>query len=224
MAEREARLKILVVDDHPLIRQALPGVLRQLDDAGLVLDAPDWPSAGKVLAEHPDLDLILLDLHLPGISGLEALSELRDSHAGIPVVALSAADDRQTVLEAIDRGAAGFIPKSSSNEVLVNALRLVLCGGVYLPPEILEHARSTAPGPAQARPAAQMRAELGLTERQLEVLALIVQGKSNKVIGRQLDLAEATVKIHVSAILKAFKVTSRTQALIAATRLGLRFD
>lgn len=216
-------LKILIVDDHPLIRQALPGVLRQLDEAGVVLEASDWPRAAKLVEQHPDLNLILLDLHMPGVSGLEALSQLREQHAGIPVVTLSAADDRQTVLEAIDRGAAGFIPKSSSNEVMVNALRLVLCGGVYLPPEILDHTRSTSPAPAQPQATGQTLAELGLTERQLEVLALIAQGKPNKIICRQLDLAEGTVKIHVSAILKALKVTSRTQAVIAATRLGLRF-
>lgn len=216
-------MKILVVDDHPLIRQALPGVLRQLDETGLVLEAPDWPSAAKLVEEHPDLNLVLLDLHLPGVSGLEALSQLRDGNAGIPVVVLSAADDRQTVLEAIDRGAAGFIPKSSSNEVMLNALRLVLCGGVYLPPEILDHARSTAPAPARSQTTGQTLAELGLTERQFEVFSLIVQGKPNKLICRELGLAESTVKIHVSAILKAFKVTSRTQAVIAATRLGLQF-
>lgn len=213
-------MKILIVDDHPLIRQALPGVLRQLDEDGAILEAPDWPSAAALLAEHPDVNLILLDMHMPGVSGLEALSQLRDGHAGI-VVALSAADDRETVLEAIERGAAGFIPKSSSNEVMVSALRLVLSGGVYLPPEILDHARSTAPAPGRANVARPGLADLGLTERQLEVLALIVQGKPNKLICRELGLAEGTVKIHVSAILKALKVTSRTQAVIAATRLGL---
>lgn len=216
-------MKILVVDDHPLIRQALHGVLRQLDDAGQVLEAQDWPRAATLLAEHPDVNLILLDLHLPGINGLDALAQVREQHPAIQVVMLSAADDRETVLEAIDRGAAGFIPKSSSNDVMVSALRLVLSGGVYLPREILDHARSTAPV-ARPETAGHTLTEIGMTERQLEVLGLIVQGRPNKLICRELGLAESTVKIHVSAILKALKVRSRTQAVIAATRLGLRFD
>lgn len=216
-------MKILVVDDHPLIRQALHGVLRQLDDAGQVLEAQDWPRAATLLAEHPDVNLILLDLHLPGINGLDALAQVREQHPAIQVVMLSAADDRETVLEAIDRGAAGFIPKSSSNDVMVSALRLVLSGGVYLPREILDHARSTAPV-ARPETAGHTLTEIGMTERQLEVLGLVVQGRPNKLICRELGLAESTVKIHVSAILKALKVRSRTQAVIAATRLGLRFD
>ena len=221
-------MNILVVDDHPLIRQALQNVLRQLDAKAVILEAQDCATALNLAAAHPDLDIVLLDLHLPGMAGLDALSLVRERHPGLPVVVLSAADDRQTVLQAIEKGAMGFIPKSSPNEVMLSALRLVISGGIYLPPAILEHpggvAEAGAAGMrAQPRPS-KTPADLGLTERQLQVLALMVQGKSNKLICRELDLAEGTVKIHVSAILKALNVTSRTQAVIAVGRMGLRLD
>jgi DNA-binding NarL/FixJ family response regulator len=220
-------LKILVVDDHPLIRQALQNVLHQLDATVQILEAADCARALDLAAAHTDLDIILLDLYLPGMGGLDVLSLLRERYPGLPVVVLSASNDRETVLGAIEKGAMGFIPKSSSNEVMLSALRLVMSGGIYLPPEILGNhsaaidisvATSSAPSPTRSP------TDLGLTERQLQVLALMVQGKSNKLISRELNLAEGTVKIHVSAILKALNVTSRTQAVVTISRLGLKLD
>jgi DNA-binding NarL/FixJ family response regulator len=220
-------VKILVVDDHPLIRQALQNVLHQLDAAAQILEAPDCARALDLAAAHTDLDIVLLDLYLPGMGGLDGLSLLRERYPGLPVVVLSASNDRQTVLDAIEKGAMGFIPKSSSNEVMLGALRLVLSGGVYLPPAILgNHSAVTdisAATPSAPLPA-RSPADLGLTERQLQVLALMLQGKSNKLICRELNLAEGTVKIHVSAILKALNVTSRTQAVVTVSRLGLKLD
>jgi DNA-binding NarL/FixJ family response regulator len=219
----------LVVDDHPLVRQALQNVLRQLDTGTVVVEAPDCSIALDLAAADADLDIVLLDLHLPGMGGLDALSLLRERHPGLPVVVLSADDNRQTVLEAIEKGAMGFIPKSSSNEVMLSAMRLVMSGGIYLPPAILEHASvatagSVADGTAMPAPPVRTLSDLGLTERQFQVLALLLQGKSNKLICRELGLAEGTVKIHVSAILKALNVTSRTQAVLAAGRMGLAFE
>jgi DNA-binding NarL/FixJ family response regulator len=220
-------VKILVVDDHPLIRQALQGVLRQLDATVTVIEASDSSSALGLASGHSDLDLILLDLHLPGAGGLDILAQLREQLPGTPVVVLSASDDRETVTHAIELGAMGFIPKSSANDVMLSALRLVFSGGIYLPPTILGHdcPAPTRAGDGEATPRAALSvADLGLTERQRDVLALMVQGKPNKLICRELGLAEGTVKIHVSAILKAFNVTSRTQAVIAVSRLGLKLD
>ena len=213
-------MKILVIDDHTLIRQAMQNMLRVLDSSAEVLESADCSAALALAASQPDLDLILLDLHLPGMGGMDALSHFRQSHPAVPVVVLSGANDRQTVLAAIDRGAMGFIPKSSSNAVMLSALRLVLSGGVYLPLEILDHAGlSTVENAGSTTPV-----DLGLTERQMEVLALLLQGNSNKLICRELGLAEGTVKVHVTAVLKALNVTSRTQAVIAASKLGLYFD
>lgn len=216
-------MKILVADDHALIREALRHVLKELDGDVTVLEARDGDGACRLVEEHTDLDLLLLDLNLPGTSGFATLAELRRNHAALPVVILSAQEDATTMRATLDGGAMGFIPKSANNAVMLGALRLVLSGGRYVPPELLDAtpgvALSDAPLSAPKSPA-----ELGLTERQLDVLALMAQGKSNKQICRDLGLAEATVKIHVTAVLRTLKVTSRAQAIVAVNRLGLAFE
>jgi DNA-binding NarL/FixJ family response regulator len=214
-------VKILIVDDHPLIREALRGVLGTLDSQLEVIEAGDCNEALAAAAAHPDLGLILLDIHLPGMSGLDALGSFRDKFPAIPVVVMSGSENRDDVMRAIDGGAMGFIPKSQPSRVMINALRLVLAGGVYLPVEILGMP-ATAAASAPAAVAPQAPADLGLTGRQSEVLALLVQGKPNKIICRELGLAEGTVKIHVTAILKALGVSNRTQAVIAVSRLGMK--
>jgi DNA-binding NarL/FixJ family response regulator len=219
-------LKILVADDHPLLREALAYVLRELDSEVCVLEAADGAAVRRLAAEHPDLDLMLLDIYLPGVRGLELFQVLRQDHPALPVVVLSAIDDPDIVKAVLAGGAMGFVPKSSPRPVMVNALRLVLSGGRYLPPELIvgewESMARRVEGPEE--PAPPSVEDLGLTERQQQVLTLLAQGKSNKVICRELGLAEATVKIHVTAILKALKVASRTQAVVAINRLGLRLD
>ena len=217
-------MKILVVDDHALIRTALRGVLGELDRDVTVLEASDCRGAFDRIEAQPDLDLVLLDLNLPGIHGLAALEELRTRHPAMPVVVLSSANDRASVTQALDQGAMGYIPKLSSNEVLISALRLVLSGGIYIPPEILARWESPPAASARGSPPQRTPADFGLSERQAQVLRLLLEGKSNKLIGRELDLAESTVKNHVALILKALNVTSRTQAVIAAARMGLVFE
>jgi len=213
-------LKVLVVDDHPLICEALRQVLRALDKDIELVEAGDAHAALAAAGAAERLDLILLDLALPGADGFEVLRELRERHPSFPVVVLSASEQAEIVMRALDAGAMGFIPKTSSNELLLGALRLVLSGGVYLPADLLRH----SPTPALvSKPAAEVHyRNLGLTERQAQVLALLVQGKPNKLICRDLDLAEGTVKIHVTAILKALGVSNRSQAVIAVGKLGLR--
>jgi len=139
------------------------------------------------------------------------------------VVVLSAVGDRETILKTLDVGAMGFISKNSSSKVLLGALRLVLSGGVYLPPEVLEQRSGGAPLPAAPSGERWQNAlaTLDLTERQLQVLKLVIQGKPNKIIARELNVAEGTVKIHVTAILKALNVGNRTQAILALGKLGL---
>ena len=211
-------MKVLLVDDHALIRDALRGVLKELAHDATVLEASDCRQAMRLIDEHPDLHLILLDLNLPDRDGFAVLADLRKRYATISVVVLSAFHDRDNVLRALDLGALGFIPKSSAREVMLNALRLVFSGGTYIPPEALARAGAKEAQPAPGRPVSP--AELGLTERQIEVLALMMQGKSNKAISRILDVAEPTVKHHITAILKALKVTNRTEAVIAVGALG----
>jgi len=215
-------MKVLIVDDHALIREAMRGVIVELQGDAVVLEAGSSNQAMSLIQQHPDLALVLLDLGLPDRNGLEVLADLHENHPAMSVVMLSAFSDRENVVKALDGGALGFIPKAGSREVLVSALRLILAGGVYIPPDILVSTPTPAapagrPGPVEKR---LSPAELGLTERQVDVLALMMQGKSNKLICRALDLAEPTVKNHVSAILKALEVTNRTEAVLAAAALG----
>ncbi len=208
-------MKILVADDHALIREALRHVLGQLAAGVNVIEAADSAAALRLAGEHADLDLVLLDLNLPGVGGFAVLSELRAAHPALPVVVLSAMDEQRSIAETFARGALGFIPKTGSNAVMLGALRLVLAGGQYLPPGLI----STLAATDRSRSAPLTVADLGLTARQHQVLALLAQGKSNRHICRELGLAEGTVKIHVTAILKAFNVTNRTQAVVAFNRL-----
>jgi DNA-binding NarL/FixJ family response regulator len=222
-------MQILVVDDHPLILEALHQLLRGLEADVAVFDATSADGGRALAAAHPDADLMLLDLSLPGANGFALLEEMRASHPGIPVVVVSASDRRDDVLRALDLGAMGFIPKSVSSVVMLSALRLVLSGGVYLPPSAINEEAAPAAAeprhawPAPATPRKHPR-DIGLTDRQAQVLALLLQGKPNKIICRELDLAEGTVKIHVAAILRALNVSSRTQAVIEASRIGLQLD
>jgi DNA-binding NarL/FixJ family response regulator len=220
-------MKILVLDDHALIREALRGVIKELKDDAAVTEASDCRQAMSLVAAHSDLNLILLDLNLPDGNGFELLADLRKRYPAISIVVLSAFNDRANVIKALDLGAIGFIPKSSSREVMVNALRLIFSGGMYIPPDILSRPQTPGEQSASHRrtpDAARLSAaELGLTDRQMDVLALMMQGKSNKVICRLLNLAETTVKNHVSAILKALKVSNRTEAVIAAAEVQSDF-
>ncbi|MGZ5095290.1 MAG: LuxR C-terminal-related transcriptional regulator, partial [Burkholderiales bacterium] len=143
---------------------------------------------------------------------------LRERYPALGVVVVSGDHDRASVQRALDFGAVGFIPKSAQREVMLSAFNLIFAGGIYIPPQILER-RATA-ATARVRSARTIAADLGLTERQMDVLALMMRGKSNKVICRALDLAEPTVKNHVTAILKALKATNRTEAVIAAGAMG----
>jgi DNA-binding NarL/FixJ family response regulator len=215
-------MKILVVDDHALIREALRGVLKKLKRDAMVLDASTCRQAMESIASHPDIRLVLLDLTLPDRDGFSMLAELRERHPAMSVVVLSGVQDRANVMKALDLGAVGFIPKSASHEVMRSALQLVFAGGVYIPPEILAREPLTSAARALS-PGGRIivsPADVGLTDRQLDVLALMMQGKNNKAICRSLDLAEPTVKNHVTAILKALKVTNRTEAVIAVNKLG----
>jgi DNA-binding NarL/FixJ family response regulator len=208
---------VIVVDDHPLIQVALKHVLEELDASLELFQAHDARAARSVLAVSPAQDLILLDLTLPGCDGFEYLLELRRDWPGIPVLVLSATHDRATIESALDMGAMGFIPKTANAQLLLAAMRLVLAGGVYVPTE------SNGYDGVRPRPVTKP-AELGLTLRQADVLTLLVQGKPNKLICRDLRLSEGTVKVHVSAILRALNVHTRTQVVIELARRGVRLE
>jgi DNA-binding NarL/FixJ family response regulator len=217
-------MKILVIDDHVLIREALRGVLKTLRPNAAILEGSDSRQAMQFIAEHADIGLILLDLNLPGRDGFSILAELSERHPAISVVVLSAQQDRGSVVKALDLGALGFIPKTAQRELMLAALELVFAGGIYIPSEILSRQEAVQPQSAPQPPAADSSPgsprDLGLTARQLEVLTLMMQGKSNKGISRVLDMAETTVKNHITTILRILKVTNRTEAVIAVLKSG----
>lgn len=209
-------MKLLVVDDHALIREAVRHVAAGLEPGAQVFTAADCEQGFALAEKDADIELLLLDFNLRGLAGVPAIKAWRARFPALPVVVLSSAEDRATVLAAMAAGAAGFVPKSSSNEVMLSAMRLVLAGGKYLPPEVLARADAAA-----ARPAPASLDSLGLSPRQMDVLKLIAEGKPNKIICDELGLAERTVKAHVTEVLRALGVHSRTQAALAAARLGL---
>lgn len=209
-------MKILVVDDHPLILHALTQVLPQVDPGMELLGAADRAQTRTVLARHPDCALVLLDLALPGAHGLDLLAELMRDFPRLPVVVLSATHDHATVGAALAAGARGFVAKTADPVELIGAVRAVLAGGRHVTRDL-----------ARARVAAIDGVALdflGLTQRQSEVMLLLAQGKPNKLICRDLKLSEGTVKVHVSAILRALNVHSRSQVIVELARRGIRVD
>lgn len=216
-------LKLLVVEDHALVREGLVGLLRQLDDEVQVFDRGDFESALALLDHEPDMDLLLLDLALPGIDGFVGLDILRRRFPAMPVAVVSAFDDVPTVSRVLNLGASGFIPKALSGEALLSAVREVLDGNIFRPngnqgASRLDDAVPVPPSGLSVRPE-----EIGLTERQAQVLCLMVRGLNNRDIGDALDLSEGTIKIHATAVYKALGVTSRTQALVAVSRYNINF-
>lgn len=210
-------MKFLVVEDHALTREGVRLALGALGDDVTVLDAASVDAALAAITRDPDIDLVLLDIGLPGADGLSLLEELRCERNTVPVIVISGANDRDLVLRALDLGALGFVPKSSPVEVMVQAIRLVLAGGTYIPRQAL-----ATPRYAQEAPRQGARAIERLTDRQREILALMAQGKPNKLIADHLHISEATVKSHVTEILRVLGATNRTQAVIVAGDLGIR--
>jgi DNA-binding NarL/FixJ family response regulator len=211
-------MKVLIVDDHPVLRDGFSALLQHAGPDNTVLQARD-ASEGLALADNcPDLDVIILDLEMPGMKGLQALAEFGRKRPDVPVIVLSSSEDPQDVRQSLASGALGYVPKSASQNVLLAAIRLVLDGNLYIPPLILaEGPRSVAQG---ARRTESDGNQL-LTERQIEILQLLSEGMPNKIIAARLDLSEKTVKVHITAIFKALNVVNRTQAAVAGRKAGI---
>lgn len=216
-------LKLLVVEDHALVREGLVRLLGQVEEGAVVREAADFETALSVLDNDGEFDLLLLDLALPGIDGFAGLDILRRRYPAMPVAVVSAFDDSPTVTRVLNLGASGFIPKAFSGEDLLGAVREILAGNIFKPSgqtaARLDDEQPLAPTKNFVRPE-----EVGLTERQAQVLALMVRGLSNRDIAEQLELSEGTVKIHATAVFKALGVSSRTQALVAVSRYGIDFE
>lgn len=200
-------MKILLADDHELMRLALRSALEGLEGGKTFLEAATAEAALEVVASQPDLDLVLIDMNMPGMGGLEGVRRLRASHPALPVIACSAAEDRATVGALLKLGVAGYIPKADSAAVILSAVRIVLAGGTYVPARLAGEATATE---AKA---------YALTDRQRDVLRLLAEGKPNKTIARELDISEATVKVHLVAVFRALGARNRTEAVVIAQRL-----
>jgi len=208
-------MNVLLIDDHPLFREGLRSLLERMDAKARVVEAESCEAALAMGERNgPGLDLILLDLALPGMNGLEGISQFRARFPTTPVVVISATFDAARVKQAIERGAQGFIPKSTPPDVLTSALQLIFSGGVYVPASVMHDENP-------AREAARSAAAPNLTSAQSRVLALLARGQSNKAIGNALDISDNTVRAHVSAILRALNVTNRTEAVSIALQMGL---
>jgi len=196
-------MKILIVDDHVLFRDGLKYVLDALGDDISILEASTSDASIPLLKANPDIDLLLVDLNMPGEGGLAVLKECRTKYSMIPVVVVSGSKHKQDIQQAMDMGAMGFVSKDINSRFMINILQLVLSGGLYFPQIISSDDKSL------------------FTPRQREVLEFIVEGYSNKVIAAKMYISEATIKMHVTAIFKILEVTNRTQAAMTAKEKGL---
>jgi DNA-binding NarL/FixJ family response regulator len=209
--------QIIVADDHPLFREALKAAVGRLDSGISFIEADSVTTLLATLDAQPDADLLLLDLNMPGAQGFNALAHVRGSRPGLPVMVVSADDDAQTIAGALRYGAQGFIPKSSEAGQIGRAVEAVLAGEIYTPPGF--HPPRAAAGLDEDLRIARRVAEL--TPQQFRVLGMLCTGLLNKQIAYELDVSEATVKAHVTAILRKLAVTTRTQAVLAAGRLAV---
>jgi DNA-binding NarL/FixJ family response regulator len=201
-------MKILIVDDHALFRDGLSLLLGSLADDVLVIEAVDSVSAFEALSKHPDLDFMLLDLNIPGRDGFSVLEAMSKEYSTVPVAVLSASARQEDVDKVMATSAVGYIHKNTPSKLLLGAVQLMLAGGLY-----------TSPTATLSEVTVNANSEVAITGRQLEVLALLVSGDSNKQIAGKLGIAEATIKMHVTAIFKALNVKNRTQAALAGQAL-----
>jgi DNA-binding NarL/FixJ family response regulator len=230
-------MKALLVDDHPLILLALQTVVQRLGPEMHLVCVQSAAAARAACAAEHGFDLVLLDLQLGDADGFDFLVELRASHPAMPVVVVSASDSNAHVMKAIYLGAMGFIPKRAHNDALLDALQLVLSGGIYVPPMAMRSPPPVRPlvspgddaglrelfAEAQSAEAPKAPADfaaIGFTRRQTDVLALLLQGQSNKLIARALNLSVETIKDHVAAVLRTLNVNSRTQAVLAVSQMS----
>jgi len=213
-------MKILVVDDHSLITDALSVLFLDLDPAAEVLTTRTAEGGMDLLEKNPDLDLVVLDLGMPGVSGTSLLESMVAHSPEMKILVLSGQQDPRNVMRVLQLGAAGFVPKSMASDTLLAAVKFVLSGGVYIPADLLDEVNRVAMIGTPERPREVGATRVELTERQEQVLHLLARGAPIKIICRELGLSEGTVKTHVTAIYRAFNASNRTEALLAARRHG----
>lgn len=211
----------IVADDHPLFREALSNAIEKCVPGARIVESDSLETLQSAVAEYPDADLLFLDLHMPGVQGFSALVYLRGQYEALPTVMVSASEDAATIRSAIDFGASGYIPKSSAMSTIREAITAVLNGDVWLPSGVHMTANDEATT-AKFDESAELAAAIGaLTPHQFRVLQMVAEGLMNKQIAYRLNVSEATIKAHVTAILRKLKVTNRTQAVVAMSQLNV---
>lgn len=219
-------MKVLVADDHELFLKGLEMILHDMNPEIELVFAKNYLEIFGIIKQNTDFNLILTDLAMPGANWLEAIRRIHSTLPETPIIILSAVFDKEILQKTIEIGVAGYISKTSSNAVILSAVNLVLSGGVYIPPELLQNTQQNELEmlkQVEKMPQNQTTKDKAkiLSQRQIEVIRLISQGKSNKQIAYELGLTEGTVKLHVTAILKLLNVYNRTGAVAEATKLGL---
>jgi DNA-binding NarL/FixJ family response regulator len=207
-------MDVLLIDDHPILHETLGVVVRSLVGDAQIHSEMDLGGAITKARQLHNLQLVLLDLGLPGFSGIEALVHFRKAFPRARILIISATEDSDSVRAALDAGAVGYLPKTSTPKVLSDAIRLVLDGGTYVPPQAMGTVLPTKKPPSLA--------DLGITERQSDVLRLVAKGLSNIEIARKLTISENTVKQHAHAAYRALGVSSRTEAMVVLAKMGIR--
>ena len=222
----DEKLLIILADDHAMVRGGLSLMIRMANQNVEILESSDFPETLKYLSEESSIDLLLMDLMMPGMQGLDGIEQICATYPDVPVAVISVKEDTETIRDVLNAGAVGYIPKTSSPNVTTSAIQLILSGGIYVPPHVLRRTAAEpedaggAPSPASpsalVEPDAKM---LGVTPRQKEVLDLLANGKPNKEIAAILGLTPGTVKMHTSRIFKLLKVSNRTEAVARYTQM-----
>lgn len=213
-------MKVLIADDHALFRDGLSLHLEQIDPQAVIFQAGNFSQAMKIIDDEKKLDLIIIDLDMPDMNWEEALREIREKTSGARLVIISATEDSRSIRKSMEYGISGYIPKRSDTKVLTGALKLILDGGTYLPPSVLDTGHISS-GYNPNKTGGFYAKSKTLTNRQSQVLELVAQGMSNKQIAYEIGVSEATVKLHINALLRAVGATNRTQAVITAQKMGL---
>ncbi len=204
-------MKILVADDHALFRQGMTYILNEMDPGSTIVEASTSNQAIQLAKKNPNLALILMDLSMPDMDGIDAMRVIQASVPTVPVIILTASESLMDMKQALDAGAMGYVPKSVTASIMTSAIKLVLSGGIYIPPALVQGSHNTD---------TNLKTHIKFTPRQTDVLRLLLDGQSNKQAARFLNLSEATVKAHIAAIFKELNVNNRTQAVLAAKRAG----
>ena len=213
-------MKILIVDDHTLFRSGMVHLLQSLSPQPVVVESEDLTSAAELLMSQSDVDLVLLDLKLSDAVGVDSLLTLRKQAPDTSIIVLSGEQDPIVIRRCIDHGAMGFITKSATHDELLNAIRLIIAGGIYLPREVMANAIHSR-NPEERTDVALLAS---LSDRQREVLTYLLQGKPNKTISSKMEISQNTVKAHLSAIFRTLGARNRTEAVYFAARAGVPLD